>query len=169
MKILAQAIRIPVRRRRDRRCAAPAHTEHVGGFPQVVIIAADGKTVEQRDGAAIGAAPLNRHIHDIYLADGRGHGLLKFHATAGAPPADLFRTVRDGCEVLHAELGPMSAADRYGLGGMIVSVDEANRAAWVRDGNDGPRPSAMDRVATPSMCWLEYELGSSCATARARR
>ena len=129
------------------------------GFPQVIRLAPDGSVFERRDGVFIGfgdyapydpGIPHAHHVDEVWLTDHGGLGVLSFRGTPGRLPADLMSAVRQGGG--HIMDYPRQARLT------VVSLDEAENAAWIARGGDSDRAwTSIDCVGPLAICWLSRE------------
>lgn len=120
------------------------------GFPQILSVSGNGASVDRRDGMIIGVGSvfrttqtLNADTSDVWLVDGGGVGVLRFHRTGPELPSSLFSALRRGGEIVRLDSGQAP-------GDLIASVDEPRGMAWVEYRG---RVVSMDCVGAASVCW----------------
>lgn len=133
------------------------------GFPQVIIVSSDGKTIDRSDGILIGAdewrdasRPVTMYVDDVWLADANGLGVLRFHKTGAEYPAELTAAVRQGGELLRDSV----PRDNH----LLASLDEPRRVAWLAPADEGGLPNpgrrevvSMSCVSAQAVCWISFQ------------
>ncbi len=120
------------------------------GFQQVLSVSADGASVERHDGLILGVNRIYRtanafdaYTNDVWIVDGGGVGVLRFHKNGAELPASLFAALRRGGGFLR---GPPSDEPSD----LSASVDEARTAAWLEYRGV---IVAMDCAGAARVCW----------------
>lgn len=122
-------------------------------FPVVLRIAPDGSVTKRLRGVFIGLddgrprSVYDDHLHEIWLPDRHGVGVLRFSGRLADPPPELLAAIRGGDEPLR-EYNRMTR----GTARWTVNVEEENTAAWIHT-RPGGFPTAVRCLADPPLCW----------------
>jgi len=120
------------------------------GFQQILSVSSDGASVERYDGLLVGVNRIYRtanafdpYTRDVWIVDGGGVGVLRFHKDGAALPASLFSALRRGSGFLRGDRSEQPSD-------LSASVDQPRAAAWLeyRD-----FVVAMDCAGAAGVCW----------------
>lgn len=120
------------------------------GFQQILSVSPDGVQGERRDGKILGVSSVyhvsrefDAYTTDVWIVDGGGVGVLRFHKNGAELPTSLFAALRRGSGFLR---GPPNEEPTD----LSVSVDEPRGAAWLEYRGF---VVAMDCAGAARVCW----------------
>ena len=124
------------------------------GFPQVLEYTFNGELAARHNALVIGPrepyytfTPWLPYVSEVFVADRRGIGVLRFDVAHGQLPAALFASARRNAILLR---GPLDGGSEP-----VVSVDEAARVLWLEPGGAG-RTAATALDCTRRICWRAH-------------